>query len=262
MGTCKITYNGSVLATTEETGDIAVKYNGYTIKNFSSSESGDFTITLPCKNKYMAGDLTIGSKILLCNKKIMVGDIKVDVNMPSEAIYIFDSSRSDNFLFGKYEYEMSSGIETTTNLTSWPCTYDESNTSPNEIVLIGQSSGLMKPTAGNEGYCNAVLKIKPNNSEGTRFINNVSYEGYEANKVAIPNDQALTICINAYVEKNAGSPTFAYCSSSGTVEASTTITSTSLTKYSINISALSTGYIQLSAGTGCGSLIVTDIWAE
>lgn len=261
MGTCKITYNGSVLATSEETGDIAVKYNDQAIKIFSKSEAGDFSITLPCKDKYMAGDLTIGSKILLCNKKIMASDIKVDVNMPSEAIYLFDSKRSDNFLFGEYDYTLSTGTKVIGQV-SWPTSADTSNSSSTQIVLIGAGTGFMKPSVGNEGYCNAELKLCPNSEDGAHFANNVVINGYNPQEAGVPNDQPVKICIKAYVEKSAGNPTFAFCNSSGTVISTTTISSTSSATYSLNVDALNGGYIYLAAGTGCGSLIVTDIWIE
>lgn len=265
MGTCKIQYNGSIVSEVEETGDVLVKYNDVVIKTFDGSVVGESSVTLPCNKKYMAGNITVGSKTLNCNKKMMASDIVITVNNPKTGVHIFDSSRSDNFIFGSYIYTMPSGSMTTSS-TSWPHQADTENIA-NKIILTGIASGLLT-----SGY-NACLKIYPNNVAGTWgdtyyaknvfFMNNVSYDGASAGTrgIGVPGE-TMTLFVKGYRTKTSGSPTIAYKNTSGNTINSTTVTATSMTTYSLDITFVSGGYIELSAVKGCGDFIITDIWLE
>ena len=70
-----ITYNGSVLAETEEEGTVAVAYDGKTIANLNAGD----TKTFGCANKVMKTNITIGTKSLLCAMSKMISDIIVAV---------------------------------------------------------------------------------------------------------------------------------------------------------------------------------------
>ena len=86
-----ITYNGSIIAQTEEDDNIIVTYDGKTIANVGVGE----TKTLLCANKGMNTNLTIGSKTLLCKLKEMATNVIINVATPTAyAVY----SETDNSL--------------------------------------------------------------------------------------------------------------------------------------------------------------------
>ena len=88
MGTCTIQYDGVIISEAEESGTVYVKYNDIEIASFDENTSGESSITLPCENKYMAGNLKIGEVTLECSGKIMKSDVGITVNNPESTIYI------------------------------------------------------------------------------------------------------------------------------------------------------------------------------
>lgn len=82
MGKSTITYNGSVIAETEESGSVNVIYDGNTIATVAEGE----TKTLKCAGKVMRSNLYIGARALLCEMSKMISDIIVAVasSFPAE----------------------------------------------------------------------------------------------------------------------------------------------------------------------------------
>ena len=70
-----ITYNGKVIAETEEPGDVAVQYEGRTLATLSAGQ----TKTFQCTGDPMKRNLYIGSRTLLCEMTKMITDIVVAV---------------------------------------------------------------------------------------------------------------------------------------------------------------------------------------
>lgn len=70
-----ITYNGKVIAETEEPGNVAVTYDGKTIANIGAGE----TKNILCNGKVMKTNLYIGAKTLLCEMAQMITDIAIAV---------------------------------------------------------------------------------------------------------------------------------------------------------------------------------------
>ncbi len=266
MGTCKIQYNGSIISELEETGDVVIKYNNIPIRTLSGSVTGTSTEILSCNGKYMTGNLTIGSKTLSCQNKMMNSDITVTLDNPQEIYYLFDSSRSDNFIFGRYVYGASEG-GVTSYRTAWPPgSSDGENTQSGQIILNQKPSGFLAPV----GSMNAYLNLYPNNTgisgytDNTLFVNNVYYEGHNANTItfALPGT-GVRLGVRAYRTKTSGTPTISYVNSSGTTTyGSISVTGTTETVYYMDITVVSGGYFKLNAVSGCGSLIVKDIWVE
>lgn len=199
---------------------------------------------------------------------VVTGNIVITANATAESsnIYIFDSTRTDNFLFGKYQYTMSSGSITSLSST-WPCASDTLG-SPGSIVLDSlENSGMFGKT-----YSNASLTISPNNvsgnwgedsySENVLFANNVVYDGHSAGTlgIGIPGKTA-TLCFNAYKTQEGEDPTITYNDESSVLN-EIFVNNTTSTKYSMNINFVSGGKIILSAANNCGNFIITDIWLE
>ena len=87
-----ITYDGEVLAETEEEGAVAVIYDGNTIANL---DNGD-TKTFYCANTIPKTNIQIGSKTIFCAVKKMIADIIVAVKSS------FVAEPSAYTLIGKY----------------------------------------------------------------------------------------------------------------------------------------------------------------
>lgn len=87
-----ITYNGKVIAETEEAGNVVVTYGGKTIANMGAGE----TKTFSCNGKVMKTNLYIGAKTLLCEMSQMISDVIVAVKSA------FPSAPSAYNLIGTY----------------------------------------------------------------------------------------------------------------------------------------------------------------
>lgn len=87
-----ITYNGKVIAETEEAGNVVVTYGGKTIANMGAGE----TKTFSCNGKVMKTNLYIGAKTLLCEMAQMISDVIVAVKSA------FPEAPSAYSLIGKY----------------------------------------------------------------------------------------------------------------------------------------------------------------
>lgn len=226
--------------------------NGYEIKTVKI-EMGETDITDSCysENTISIGEVTGDILITIIAEEI--------VEESEDIIRIFDSTRSDNFIFGEYEYGASGGT-VFVNRTAWPPSSDEDNTSSNQIILYPKPSG-MAPV----GSMNAYLKLFPNNigtsayGENTLFMNNVTYGSYAAGEVAIPLTN-VSICMNAYRTKTSGIPTVSYCDADGNVLAQISISNTVAQECSFDTTLVEGGYIHFATASGCGSLVINDIW--
>ena len=72
-GIVSITYNNTVLASTEETMPCDIKYDGTVIGTIDLNQ----TKTLTCNGKLMTGNVDVGSKKLLTIAKVMLSDVTV-----------------------------------------------------------------------------------------------------------------------------------------------------------------------------------------
>lgn len=77
MAKLTVRYDGSTIVNKADlSGDsAAIGYNGQTIATCSAGQ----TKTLPCTNKFMQSNLTVGNKTLQCANKMMTGDVAVIV---------------------------------------------------------------------------------------------------------------------------------------------------------------------------------------
>lgn len=245
----------------------------YELSSISAMMGGvDITNIDGCEVSLENGTIVIEA----VNGNIVVTATATEVATQPTTLYLFDSTRSDNFLFGKYIYALNTG-SITAESTTWPYSADTTN-SPNQIVLSQKASGFLAPIGAQNEY----LYLYPNNVEGNwstvngevihysddeLFANNVTYEGKAAGTLAIDVGRSVTVHVNAYrtsTEPLLGEPpTISYVDSTGeiTYEA-INVTSSSKAEYTMTLSLERSGYFKFEAASNCGSLVITDIWIE
>lgn len=225
--------------------------------NSVTIKMGETDVTENCSISYENGIASFTTPSVTGD--LIISAIAEETKEENEVIYLFDSSREDNFIFGEYEYGTSSGI-TYVDRVSWPPSGDEENISSNQIILYPKPSG-MAPV----GSMNAYLKLYPNNektsnyAENTLFSNNVTYNSYAAGTVVIPICSG-TVFIKAYKTGNSGTPIAAYCDPQGNILNQIEINGTSAQNYSFEVTLVSGGYLSFTADSGCNSFIINDIW--
>lgn len=181
--------------------------------------------------------------------------------MPNE-IYIFDSARSDNFLFGEYRYKENTGTVNSEAVTSWPPADDEDglNTDARKIILRSEYSGLLEPAGASPAYlvlrANGFGQMDATGKTGY-FTNNVEMNGASIGSLGIPFG-LYTFNINAYCT-GSGYATVTY---NGNAGYKITVSGTQKAKYSMTIELESNGYFDFDSVKGCGDFIITDIWLE
>lgn len=244
--------------------------DGYTLKSITVTMSGN-DITENCR-------IDDDGYVMIRN---ITGDIVITAIAESaqsvkEIFHLFDSSRSDNFIFGTYTYAPSTGSIPSADQIAWPPTGDEENTSVNQIILNQKPTGIMAPSGSRNAYLylrpNNVGEIWDNNGEEEHyykneiFVNNVYYDGKAAGTYGIgANKEGTTskIYFKAYRTNTSGVPTIKYVSSTGEiVYATINVNNTTATEYCMDTTIVTGGYFKLEAVSGCGSLIVTDIRIE
>lgn len=206
----------------------------------------------------------------------VIGDIVITAvaepaQSTKERIYLFDSSRSDNFIFGEYRYSDDSGVIMIDASKSWPpANSDGINTSSNCIILSGGNGGTMdlgEPT---------FLYLEDNSSglsvEGGSGIsaegmlcNNVSIilggKAYEPRKAAIPFD-TYTLKVKGYKTGTKSDGFVDYGNGTFGYDKLILINSTSEQTYEAEIEIVKNGRFQFASTSGSGDVVITDIWLE